>query len=398
MGLLQLALKNIADSPFRSWVVCLSVALMTGFAIAARLVTGGAQESLRLVQERLGADIMVIPAGNQTQVEQALLMGVPVQVWMPRAVERQVAAIPGVAAVSPQLFLSTMRGASCCSVSDMFMIGFDPATDFTVRPWLEQNLEGKLQLGEAIGGRYVSIPEDRENILIYGYEIDLVGNLEPTGSGLDQSMFFTFDTALEIARLSPMQAEKELVIAPDSVSAVLVRVAEDADPASVAVEIERTIPGMTAIKSNSLFRTQRDQTLGLMRSAGTFLGIAWMMSIALIGLVTAMTTSERWREVAVLRALGATQATVLKSLLMEGGILALAGGAAAIAIAAFAVFLFRDLIVQLTGVPFLYPSPLSLLGLMLGVLALALISVILASLIPIWRIVRQEPGTAMKEW
>jgi ABC-type lipoprotein release transport system permease subunit len=122
------------------------------------------------------------------------------------------------------------------------------------------------------------------------------------------------------------------------------------------------------------------------------------MSIVLIGLVTAMTTSERWREVAVLRALGATQATVLKSLLMEGGILALAGGAAAIAIAAFAVFLFRDLIVQLTGVPFLYPSPLSLLGLMLGVLALALISVILASLIPTWRIVHQEPGTAMKEW
>src|SRR5512139_4083217 len=170
MGLLQLALKNIADSPFRSWVVGLSVALMTGFAIAAQLVTGGAQASLRLVQERLGADIMVIPSGNQTQVEQALLMGVPVQVWMPRAVESQVAQIPGVTAVSSQLFLSTMRGASCCSVSDMFMIGFDPATDFTVRPWLEQNLEGELQLGEAIGGRYVSIPEDRQNILIYGYE------------------------------------------------------------------------------------------------------------------------------------------------------------------------------------------------------------------------------------
>lgn len=398
MSLLQLALKNIADSPFRSWVVALSVALMTGFAITARLVTGGAQESLRLVQERLGADIMVIPSGNQTQVEQALLMGVPVQVWMPRAVERQVAAIPGVAAVSSQLFLSTMRGASCCSVSDMFMIGFDPATDFTVRPWLEQNLEGGLQLGEAIGGRYVTIPEGRENILIYGYEIDLVGNLAPTGSGLDQSMFFTFETALEIARLSPMQAEKELVIAPDSVSAVLVRVAEDADPALVAAEIERAISGMTAIKSNSLFRTQRDQTLGLMRSASAFLVIAWIMSIVLIGLVTSMTTSERWREVAVLRALGASQGMVLKSLLLEGVILVLAGGLAAISISAFAVFLFQDLIIQLTGVPFLYPSPLSLLGLMLGVLVLALMSAILAILFPVWRIVHMEPGTAMKEW
>jgi putative ABC transport system permease protein len=111
----------------------------------------------------------------------------------------------------PQLFLSTMRGASCCSVSDMFAIAYDPATDFTVKPWLKQNTAGELQLGEAIGGHYVKIPEDRENILIYGYEIELMGNLERTGSNLDQSMFFTYETALEIARLSPMRAEGRVI-------------------------------------------------------------------------------------------------------------------------------------------------------------------------------------------
>lgn len=304
MNMLWLALRNIGDNAFRSWEIALCAAVVSGFAVAATLVTQGAEESLWRVRERLGADIMVIPSGNQTRVEQALLMGVPVFMWMPRSVERDVAAIPGVVAASSQLFLSTMRGASCCSVSDMFMIGYDPATDFTVRPWLERNLEGGLQLGEAVGGRYVSIPEDRDNILIYGYEIDLVGNLEPTGSGLDQSMFFTFETALEIARLSPMQAEKVLEIAPDSISAVLVRVAQDTDPHEVAGQIEASIPGITAIEGSTLFRTQRDQTLGLMRSATTLSVIAWVMSIVLIGLVTSMSTAERRWEVAVLRALG----------------------------------------------------------------------------------------------
>ncbi|HEX5807033.1 MAG TPA: ABC transporter permease [Anaerolineales bacterium] len=398
IGLLQLASKNIDDSAFRSWVVGLCAALVTGFAIGAALVTGGAQESLRRVQERLGADIMVIPSGNQTQVEHALLMGVPVNVWMPRAVEREVVAIPGVAAASSQLFLSTMRGASCCSVSDMFMIGYDPATDFTMRPWLERHLEGELQLGEAIGGRYVTIPDGRENILIYGYEIELVGNLEPTGSGLDQSMFFTFDTALEIARLSPMQAEKEMEIAPDSVSAVLVRVAEDADPHEVAARIERDIPGMTAIESTTLFRTQHEQTAGLRRSASALVTIAWVLSIGLVGLVTSMTIAERRREVAVLRALGASRTMVLGSLLAEVIVLVLASGVTAIAVVAFAIFLFRDLVIQITEVSFYYPSPLSLLGLALGVLALAVASVMLATLIPIWRLVYEEPGTAMKEW
>jgi len=130
-----------------------------GFAISATLVIRGAEASLRLVLERLGADIMVIPYGNETRVEQALLMGVPVTLWMPREVVTEIAVLPNVDAVSPQLFLSTMANASCCSVPQMFMIAYDPETDFTVRPWLERHLEGGLRLGDAVGGRYVFVPE-----------------------------------------------------------------------------------------------------------------------------------------------------------------------------------------------------------------------------------------------
>ncbi len=398
MNLVRLASKNIGNSAYRSWVVFFCAALVAGFAISATLVIRGAENSLRLVLERLGADIMVIPYGNDTRVEHALLMGVPVTLWMPGEVVTEIAALPNVAAVSPQLFLSTMANASCCSVPQMFMIAYDPATDFTVRPWLERNLEGGLRLGEAVGGRYVFVPEGRNDILVYGYPINLKGNLEPTGSGLDQSMFFTFETALEIARLSPMRAERALVIAPDSISAALVKVAANADPHQVAVQINRAIPGVTAIESTNLFRTQRDQVLGLLRSAVTLSSIAWVLSMALIGLVTSMATTERRREIGVLRALGAPRTTVLQSLLAEGAILALAGAAAGIALATFAIFLFRDLITRLMGTPFLFPTPLSLLVLALGGLALALVSVTLATLFPTWRISHQEPATAMKEW
>jgi putative ABC transport system permease protein len=398
MDLFRLALRNIGDSAFRSWVVVLCAALMAGLAIGATLVIRGAEDSLRLVLERLGADIMVIPSGNENRVEQALLMGVPVTVWMPQAVVPQIAALPHVAAVSPQLFLSTMRGASCCSVSDMFMIAYDPATDFTLRPWLERHLQGGLRLGEAIGGHYVFVPKGEDAIRVYGYSLDLKGNLEPTGSGLDQSMFFTFETAREIARLSPMQAERELVIAPDSISAALVKVEAGADPHQVAAQIERTIPRVTAIESTDLFRDQRDQVLGLLKSAAALSSIAWVMSIVLIGLVTSMTTTERRLQIGVLRALGATRTTVFQSLLAEGAILALVGGAAGIALAVFVVFLFRHLIIQLMGMPFPFPTPLSLLAMALGGLALALVSVTLATLFPTWKISHQEPGTAMKEW
>ena len=396
--MIRLASKNIGDSAFRSWVVFLCAALVAAFAISATLVIRGAENSLRLVLDRLGADVMVIPSGNETRVEHALLMGVPVTVWMPRAVVTKIAALPDVAAVSPQLYLSTMANASCCSVPQMFMIAYDPETDFTVRPWLQRHLQGGLRLGEAVGGRYVFVPEGDKKILVYGYGIDLKGNLEPTGSGLDQSMFFTFETALEIARLSPMQAERALVIAPDSISAALVKVKANADPHQVAAQINRAVPGVTAIESANLFRTQRDQVVGLLRSAVALSGMAWGLSIALIGLVTSMATAERRREIGVLRALGATRTTVLQSLLAEGAILALVGGAVGITLAPLAIFLFKDLITRLMGTPFLFPTPLSLLGLALGGLALALVSVALATLLPTLRISHEEPATAMKEW
>jgi putative ABC transport system permease protein len=280
----------------------------------------------------------------------------------------------------------------------MFMIAYEPETDFTVHPWLEKNLGRDLGLGEAIGGMYVSVPEGRENILIYGYEIELAGNLEPSGSGLDQSMFFTFETALEIARLSPMQAERELVIAPDSISAALVRIDASADSHQVALQIENVLPGVIAIENLQMFRTQRDNILRFIRSAAALSVIAWSMSILLIGLVTSLAVAHRKREIGVLRALGASRKQVLLSLLTEGVLLSLAGSAAGIALTAFAIFLFRNLIIRQMEIPFLYPSPPALFLLVLAVLALTQLSVILATLFPILRISHLEPGTTIKEW
>ena len=73
MNLYRLALKNIAGSAFRSWVVALCALLVAGLALGTTLIMRGAQNSLRLAIDRLGADIIVVPEGTVTQVETALL-------------------------------------------------------------------------------------------------------------------------------------------------------------------------------------------------------------------------------------------------------------------------------------------------------------------------------------
>jgi len=397
MRFVALAWKNANGKTFRSVIVFACAALMAGFAVSATIVIGGARASLGLALERLGADIIVVPAGTKHGMENAFLMGVPVAAWMPRANMDRVATLPGVVAVSPQLYLSTLRGASCCSVPEMFLIAYEPETDFTLKPWLETHLEGGLELGRAVGGAFVYVPKDPGYILVYGYRIDLAGNLEQTGTGLDQSMFFTFDTAYDISRLSPEQAVEEMVIPEDSISSIMVKIDPRADPALVAAQIGDALPDVTAVESTNLFRSQRVQIMGLLQSGLALLGVAWVLSVALVGLVFSIAVNERRKEIGVLRALGFTRGYVLRLLLSEGLILALTGGSTGVALFTFAVYLFRELIVRVMGVPFLIPSLFPLLGLGAGALLLVLISVTAGALAPALRISQMDPALAMRK-
>jgi putative ABC transport system permease protein len=279
----------------------------------------------------------------------------------------------------------------------MFLVAYDPQTDFTLKPWLEETMTEELRLGEAVGGAFVYVPADPGYILVYGYEVDLKGKLEPTGTGLDQSMFFTFETANEIAHLSSVQAERELRIPGDDVSAVMVKVERGVDPRQVAQQIQQAVPGITPVESTNLFHSQRVQILGLLQSLVVLLGVAWLLSVALIGMVFSIAVNERQQQIGVLRAVGFKRRSVLGFLLSEGAILALVGGSAGIVFFLLVIHLFRTLIVQLMGVQFLIPSLFSLLMLALGALALALGSVTLGALVPTLRISLMDPAKAMRK-
>jgi len=397
MNLTRLALRNISGSSFRSWVVVLCALLVTGFTLFINLVLRGAETSLRLALDRLGADIIVVPEGTAGKVESALLMGNPVQVWMPQDTLEKVAAVDGVERVSPQLYLSTLTGASCCSVEDMFLVAYDPTTDFTIEPWLIDKTGGHLGLGEAVGGTYVFTPQGEQNIKLYGYFVTLKANLEPTGTGLDQSMFLTFETAYDVARISYSLADAPLEIPEDSISAVLVRVMPGENPTDVALEIMHAVPGVTPVPSADMFQSYRRQITTLLRGILAVTGITLGVSVLLIGLVFSMAANERRRELGVMRAMGATRGFVLRSLLAEAGLLALAGGITGVFFTTLGVYLFHNFIMNSLQMPFLLPSPAVLLAQMAVGLGLALLCVTVAALFPAFRISRMEPATAMRE-
>ena len=397
MNVITLALKNIRGSSFRSLIIFLCVMGVAGFFLSTTLIIRGAEHSLDAGLERLGADIVVVPAGAESKIETALLMGKPTQIWMPKEKAAEVSGVPGVAQVSAQVYLNSLYDAPCCSVSEMFLVIFDPETDFTIRPWLEKELGGDLSLNDVIGGSYVFTPPGEKYIRLYGHHLTLRGNLQATGTGLDQTMFMTMETAQAMAMTSRTQAEQPLEIDPDLISAVMVQVLPGTDAHEVTLQILLDVLGVTPIESPKLFGTYRDQMTGLLWGFLAVLGIGWGLSVALIGLVFSMAVNERRREVSVLRALGASRGFVLQSLLAEVGLLALGASALGISIGAVVIYLLRDFIATSMEIPFLFPSLASFLTLFIGGVALALATVTLAALIPALRASREEPALAMRE-
>ena len=150
--MLYLAWRNIARRLGQS-VVTGVIVFIAVFALAASCVVVVSLEgSARLSRERLGADIMVLPAGASTDASNVLFTAQPVNVYLPEATCGEVLAVEGVEQATPQFFTQTVD-QSCCSVVGVTrVVGIDHASDFVLAPWLSQGSQVDLGKREIVLG------------------------------------------------------------------------------------------------------------------------------------------------------------------------------------------------------------------------------------------------------
>jgi putative ABC transport system permease protein len=278
----------------------------------------------------------------------------------------------------------------------MFMIAFDPKTDFTVMPWLRKEVR-EVGLLDVVGGDWVIVPEATGEIMIYGVKVHLATKLEPTGMGLDKTMFLTFDTAHEIARQSVTTAARPMNIPEGKISAVQVKVKEDYSIDEVAKRIKERVPGTYPFASLELTRSIHKQTKGLFRMLFLGLTVVWVLAVVLSGFVFSLMVNERRREIGLLRAMGANRHFIFKLFLIESSVLGLGGGLVGVVFAVLFVYLFRLYLMLSAEVPLLIPPIPSILGFMLACLIIALILALPALLYPAIRASRIDPAVAMRE-
>jgi putative ABC transport system permease protein len=394
MGLWNLTWKNIRNRPYRNIATMLCYAFVAGSLISAYFLIGGTTNSLDLGFSRMGSDLLVVPEEYSESVEAIILKGQPSTFSFDHQYLDVIQEVEGVDKASPQLYVQTLS-ASCCSIP-VQLIAYDPSRDFTITPWLQTRLKRPLEKDEIIVGSRI-VGDIGSKLQFYGHEFTIAGRLEPTGMGLDSSIFLRMEDAFVMAEESPLKAVQPISISRDRISSVLVKVEEQADPNEVAARIQARIPGAKVIVPSYLVKKVTAQLESTTHILYLITGSVIFVSLPLIALISSMVAAERRGEIGMLRALGATRLFIFQLIFLESTCLSIFGGLLGIVTSFVILFSFQDLITLTLQVPLIWPNLWEISNEIALALVLAISIGSLSGLYPAYRSCMLEPSEAIRK-
>ena len=191
--------------------------------------------------------------------------------------------------------------------------------------------------------------------------------------------------------MQPLELQK------NRISAVLVQVQDGFTPDRIAIRIEHDIEGVKAIASDEVTSTVRRQLSGLLKGILIISTILWILALLMTGFAFYMIVNERQRELGLLRAMGARKGHIFSLIITEAVVISITGGVIGIAAGGSLLFAFKDVIIRSLKLPYLMPSPPVLGELVTGAVFFALITGLLASLLPAVFASRMEPYDAIRK-
>lgn len=350
----KFGIKNIRRRPYRSACLMLaavigSYALFVGLSLKTSLSNG-----ISRMQERMGADLMIVPESAELEATNVLLTGEPDFFYMDNSVTTAVADIEGVECTTGQFYFTSLS-SDCCSTR-VQLIAFDPDTDFVIEPWIDERVNSEVSDGSVIIGSEVT-PLANGKVRFYGNEYDVAGILSETATGLDSSVFMSRQTMHQI--LNDAKAKGYQFLNPEEdaslVSTVLIRVDEDADIPTVVGEIYSKADDIKIIETDKLISDVTVKFGSMENIINVTLTVLLSFSFVTMILFFSVIFHERKKEFAVLRILGTTSKRICLFSLTEGVTIGASGGVIGLVFGILTVFPFNNYIENSLDVPYLMP-------------------------------------------
>ena len=353
----SLPIKNLVRKPARSLALIFISAFLALSAFGGTVMVMSLSNGINSLSARLGADIIVTPyaATSQVSYDSVIIQGKPGQFYMDSKYYEEIKTeIEGIDKITAQFYLASAK-ASCCS-SRLQIIGFDPATDFSIQPWVEKSYSDKLGLYDAVVGSDVT-PNTDMTVEIYGKTLHVQAMLDKTGTELDSALYVDIDTMKELIRAhNEKNPNQEKTIDPDNVvSSILIKVADGYDIDEVAGDINLHVRQVKAIRTQNMISGVSESLSGVSAAVSVLMVVVWILSAVILSIVFTMNINERKKEFAVLRVLGASRVKLAGLVFREAALYGFLGSLLGAGMTVLITALFTPAIENMLGLPFLLP-------------------------------------------
>jgi len=399
---LKVALKSLLGRKVRLLMSTFAIVLGVAFVAGSLVFSDTLSRSFTALFASTVGDVVVRPAGGATQ------NGTPSAVTVPGSLQRDLASVTGAARVDGNV-----------SAFGVYVVGRDNKVVGGLGP---PAIGGNWSDAPAAGGEGLALvdgraPEGEQEVLLdestaerAGYAVgDTVplltprgaASMEPTlvgiagfpdGGSLNGATFAAFDTAT---------AQGIFLDGDDAYNDLWVTAEDGVSQEDLARAVSAELPdGLEAVTGDEAADESASDLLEAISFITTFLlifaGISLVVGAFLIVNTFSILVAQRSRELALLRALGASQRQVTRSVLIEAFVLGVLGSTIGLGLGVLLAMLLRLLFGQfgldLSGQPLIFSTRTVVAAYVVGVVV-----TMAAAFLPAWRTSRIAPVQAMRD-
>ncbi len=385
----NIAWKGISRKLFRNIIMVCAVSMLVALLVFAMAFNKAIKDDIDKATKRLGADVVIVPSEAKGLAEEFILESREKTFYMDEFVFESLKDMEEIEKATYHIYLNTLD-SGCCSIDEGQVIVFDPETDFVISPWVKQKTQ--LKSGEVFVGSYVyEFLGLIDTAQLFGQGVKVVGDLQQTGTGLDNGIF------MQVKDLDLISENAAGEFKKGDLSIIFLKVHKGLDVASVVAKIRTINPRIGIMTRGDIGADVRATLADIIRIFAFTIGISSFLSILLAWSTFSAMANERRREVGILRAIGAKRRHIITMFISEAAIISLLGGILGVGIGhALLYYLGSDfhLLTKIgaTGASASQHIIISAIAMLAGITAC-----LTGALVPVLRLANLEPLMAIKE-
>lgn len=386
----SLALQNLGRRKARSLLLIAAVAIGSGVVFTGATLMRSIDTSMSVGFSRMGADMLVMPEGALTNITAALLTVEPTELALD-ADAFDKAHIASVERAAPQKIVRVQHSGIGDHHEMVDLVGFDPARDFTIQPWLAEKLNRPLTADDVILGASRAAPLGSQ-MLIFGKPHTVYGRLGRTGVGIHERGVFMSFAALDA--LADKVPGAPAVLAPGKVTGFLLELAPGSTALQARFAILSTLKGVKVVSGDSSLTGIRQGLSALLDGILALMVLMFFSTALMVSVLFSAIITERRVELGLLKAIGARRGQVIGMMVVEAVVATGVGGLLGVVLGVLVMRLYeRSLVYYLenVGVPFVWLDTPHTVAFAAGAIALACMVGAVGSLYPAWRASRRDP-------